>query len=112
MLFAPPHRQEASSPNILSGQQDPAQPIDIVESPTSRQGYFIQAGAFASKQNADRVIQKLSHIGHAFVDSLQRSRGLLYRVRVGPYPSHESASDRLHELYKIGIKDATVVAVR
>lgn len=95
-------------------------PIDLsredvfVPSPatTSTMGYFIQAGAFASQPNAARLVSRLSHIGHAFTENIQRSSGTLHRVRVGPYASYGEASNFLHELFRMGIKDATVVAVK
>lgn len=79
---------------------------------SDQRGYFIQAGAFASKSNADQLTSRLSHIGRAFIDHLQRAGGTLYRVRMGPYDSYGEASNLLHEVFKLGIRDAAVVAIK
>ena len=80
--------------------------------PATRGGYAIQVGAFASQHNAAQLQQKISHIGQVFIDQLERASGTLYRVRIGPYPSYSDASNRLHEAFKLGIKDAAVVAIK
>lgn len=83
-----------------------------VELPPPIRGYLIQAGAFSSQANANRLVGKLAHVGNAYVDRMDRAAGVLYRVRLGPYQSQAQASDFLHELFKLGIKDATVVAAK
>lgn len=87
------------------------QPINTVDPPAARSGFAIQAGAFSSHENAKRLSERLSTIGSSFIDPLERAGTTLYRVRVGPYDSHSLASDQLHQLYRMGIKDAKVVSI-
>lgn len=76
--------------------------------PKTQTGYMVQAGAFSSSANANTIANKIRHFGSVMVDHLPRGKTSLYRVRLGPFASKSEAEQRLHDLFKIGIKDARV----
>ena len=53
--------------------------------PGKTQGFVVQLGSFSSKENAEKLNQRLLDAGFkAFVEPLQSSQKTVYRVRVGP----------------------------
>ncbi|MFM1892113.1 MAG: hypothetical protein RLZ44_1190 [Pseudomonadota bacterium] len=90
-----PHRPERAAP-----APTPAQPPDI----------FLQAGAFASEDNARRMRERLEQ-------SLARSVRVqpngaaqsVFRVQVGPLNSVEQADALMAQLERLGVNDAHVV---
>jgi len=69
---------------------------------------YVQAGAFAERANADRLLARLraTGIGAAFVRRDDIDGRALYRVRVGPVPSVAEFDRVVEELRAIGIPDA------
>ena len=65
----------------------------------AREGYAVQLAAFSDDKGANALSNKLKRAGYpAFTEAISTSRGTLWRVRVGPYPSREAAAqsrDRL-----------------
>jgi cell division septation protein DedD len=67
-----------------------------VEKTTSATGWMVQLGVFASRANADRLMQDLK--GKGFHTSVSESTGggrTLWRVRAGPVPER-AAADQLN----------------
>ena len=59
----------------------PAEP----EATANAGGWVVQLGSFASRDNAQRLVQELRHKGYtAFESEFHGSTRVLYRVRVGP----------------------------
>ena len=57
-----------------------------------REGYAVQLAAFADDRGANSLAGRLKKAGYAaYTEPLKTSKGTLWRVRVGPYPSHEAA---------------------
>ncbi|CAG0979993.1 hypothetical protein BURK1_01692 [Burkholderiales bacterium] len=65
----------------------------------ARNGFVVQLAAFSDDKGANALGNRLRRAGYAaYTESLTTSRGTLWRVRVGPYPSREAAAqarDRL-----------------
>ena len=64
-----------------------------------REGYVVQLAAFSDDKGANALVNKLKRAGYpAYTETVTTSRGTLWRVRVGGYPSRDAASqsrDRL-----------------
>lgn len=55
-------------------------------------GFSVQLAAFADDKGANALANKLKKAGYAaYTEPLSTSRGTLWRVRVGPYPSRDAA---------------------
>jgi len=73
---------------------------------------YIQAGAFSSYANADRLRDRLAAAGHWAISAVQSSGHLLYRVRLGPFDAVEDADAALDKLTGLGSNDAQIVVDR
>lgn len=97
----------------LTGQTAPATGSDPVglsfgaHEQASR--FFIQAGAFADRANAERLAHDLAGVGVA-IAPLQTGDGTLHRVWVGPYGSLASANAALEHILDSGlISEAQII---
>ena len=70
---------------------------------------YIQAGAFGSIDNANRLKTRLSGAGTVFVSEIKRNGLKLYRVRMGPFDELSEADAALAALVKLGSNDAQIV---
>jgi rare lipoprotein A len=70
---------------------------------------YIQAGAFSSIDNANRLKTRLSSAGAVFVSEIKRNGQKLYRVRMGPFDALDEADTALAQLVKLGSNDAQIV---
>jgi rare lipoprotein A len=73
---------------------------------------YIQAGAFNSRDNAERLKAQLAGAGDIFVSTQVLEGRPLYRVRSGPYDDLEAANAALARLTGLGNNDATIVVDR
>lgn len=71
------------------------------------EGYAVQLAAFSDDKGANALAHRLKKAGFsAYTEPLKTSKGTLWRVRVGPYPSREAAiaaRDRLKQEGHSGI---------
>jgi len=59
---------------------------------TSKDGFAVQLAAFADDKGANALANRLKKAGYpAYTEPLNTSRGTLWRVRVGPYASRDTA---------------------
>ncbi|HEX3954562.1 MAG TPA: septal ring lytic transglycosylase RlpA family protein [Stellaceae bacterium] len=70
---------------------------------------FVQAGAFAVPENAQRVRARIATLGSAEIVSGAGNGGMLYRVRVGPVASQAEAQRLLDKVVGSGYPGARVV---
>jgi rare lipoprotein A len=70
---------------------------------------YVQAGAFTTIANANRLKARLASAGGLFVSPIDRGGQRLYRVRSGPYDDVESADAALARLNGLGKNDAQIV---
>lgn len=64
-----------------------------------REGYAVQLAAFVDDREANSLAKSLKKSGYtAYTEPLKTSKGTLWRVRVGPYPSREAAVAALDKL--------------
>jgi rare lipoprotein A len=71
--------------------------------------YRVQAGSFASRDNAERAAARLGSAGQASVEPIQRSQGVLYRVVVNAGPDEAEAFGMRDRVASLGFSDATVL---
>jgi rare lipoprotein A len=71
--------------------------------------YYVQAGAFTQRENAQRLKDRLSDAGDPTISSIDRNGALLYRVRIGPFDSVGAADAALARLSGVGGSDAKIV---
>ncbi len=86
----------AAAPRSAAAASPPAAPDD-------KGGYVVQAAAFSSKANAQRLAAMLDG---GFVSQ----SGSYYRVRCGPYPTRGQAEAALAKVRAAGYSDARVVS--
>ena len=81
---APPQTAEKSkAPEVRAAD---------AQAPTAHEGFAVQLAAFADDKGANALAGRLKKAGYAaYTEPLKTSKGTLWRVRVGPYPSREAA---------------------
>jgi DedD protein len=58
-----------------------------------REGYAVQLAAFSDDKGANALANRLTKDGYpAYTEPYRTSRGTLWRVRVGPYPTRDAAA--------------------
>lgn len=124
----PPPRSETKSANatdekqrfdfykILPGKEDtsPDQGKDVGKAaPQGKEAFFLQAGAFSSAPEADNMKARLALLGvEAMIQSTPNAdKGLVHRVRVGPYTSVDELN-RVREALKQNGIQTTLIRVR
>ena len=70
---------------------------------------YVQAGAFGSLANANRLKIRLAAAGGLFISSIDRNGQRLYRVRIGPFDDVSAADAALARLVGLGSNDAQIV---
>ena len=87
-----------------------AKPAAAAETKTIQKDYWVQAGAFLSKELADRAKSTLGNKGLSAVITNQEKDGdTYYRVRIGPYTSQNEADYWLAMLKAIdGFQDSRI----
>jgi len=104
-LPAPPPSPE---PARLDSGQLPTGQVTVVPVPAATHLY-IQAGAFGTLANADRLRNKLAAAGDMNISPIDRNGQRLYRVRMGPFDDLESADAALARVSALGGTDAQIV---
>jgi rare lipoprotein A len=70
---------------------------------------YVQAGAFGTRANAERLKTRLVAAGGLMISPITRNGQTLYRVRVGPFDELSSADAALARVVKLGSNDAQIV---
>ena len=76
---------------------------------TDNTGIFVQAGAFAKKNNAAALQARLKDFTEARISEVKTDAGLLYRVRIGPLASPDEADRLLLKLADHGVVGARIL---
>ena len=73
---------------------------------------FVQVGAYDRRENARRVAKRLedARIDDVYLDQVLTARGLLHRVRVGPFEDAESLDRMLARVNAMGYRSIVVPA--
>jgi rare lipoprotein A len=70
---------------------------------------YIQAGAFAQMDNANRVRARIAGLGGAQITAVRVNGNNLFRVRLGPMASVDDADKMLARVLASGLPDARIV---
>jgi DedD protein len=75
------------------------------------EGFVVQLGVFADKENAKKLEARLAKAGvEHYSESVSAGGGEQTRVRAGPYPSREAAEQAREKLKGMGLAPGPVIA--
>jgi rare lipoprotein A len=103
----PPSAPRRQWPSLISSAHAASPPVPSAPPGSGR--IFIQAGAFAVPENAQRVRMRVAALGNTEVLRTTLNGTALYRVRVGPVASEAEARRLLHRVVDSGYPEARVV---
>jgi rare lipoprotein A len=97
------------APQVVATRSDavPDGQVAIVPVPAVT-AIYVQAGAYASLDNANRVVTRLKSVG-ARVSQTMREGRPLYRVRIGPFQDVGQADAALSRVHALGQDDVAIV---
>ena len=80
----------------------------VQNEPVTRTRIYVQAGAFASEANADRLRDRLAGQGAQVLPAPGLGKPI-YRVRIGPLKDVGTADQQLNQVIQSGVPDAKIV---
>ncbi len=103
----PAPSKAAAAPKSESPKPDPVAASGVSNPSTASaakaESFVVQLAAFADDKGANALAGKLKRAGYpAYTEPVQTSRGTLWRVRVGAYPSRDAASEARTKLKSDG----------
>jgi rare lipoprotein A len=107
-LIASAHA-ETLPPSPVRLAAAPSTQSDRVITTSGSSRIFIQAGAFAVPENAQRARSRFSALANVEVANIAAHGSPLYRVRLGPVATAEEADRLLSRLVSSGYPDARIV---
>lgn len=105
-LIAPAGASEA--PPAAVSTQMPAFP-PIQQQNDLANAVYLQVGAFADRQNVERLVGRLKELAEVEVTPLERGGRMLYRVRLGPLDNLQQAETLQSRVAQFGITDAKII---
>ena len=97
----------STTPKASAPTAPPAAPAPSASTPVANGTFAVQLAAFSDDKGANALAGRLKRSGYsAYTEPFKTSKGTLWRVRVGPYPSREAANaarDRLKSEGQSGI---------
>jgi rare lipoprotein A len=105
------------SPSLSAPPINPPDPVKRASpltttasvTPAAKAGFRIQAGAFSSRENAEKAVQQLALAGSARIEPLERPSGTLYRVVVAAGDDEGEAWSLRQRVEALGYAGATVL---
>ncbi len=98
-----------ASLTVVLPEPKPAPEPQLTQVPVpSATAIYVQAGAFASVENANRVVARLHEVG-AKLSPVKRDGKPLYRVRIGPFQDVNQADAALAKVTALGHDGAAIV---
>jgi rare lipoprotein A len=109
-----PPRPAAPEPEIVGGavaaaQMPPSSPKSYADQAEPSGRIYIQAGAFAMRDNAERVQSRIARLGSVLVTTASINGVAVYRVRLGPVESAAQADRLLALVVSSGYPAARIV---
>jgi len=95
-----PETPKAAEPakSAEAGKAAPA-PAPATAAEPPREGFVVQLAAFSDDKGANALAGKLKRAGYpAYTETITTSRGTLWRVRVGGYPTRDAAGQSRDKL--------------
>ena len=89
---------------LLDGSRPEPTPSRAVPATDNRSRVFVQLGAFAERDNAQRIVQRIAQagLGHASIVTTRIDSREIHRVRIGPLESVDAAESLVIRLEKLG----------
>lgn len=84
----------------------------VTRVPVDQARMYIQAGAFARFDNANRLRARLSVLGPARITAVRLGKVQMFRVRVGPIDELPAADRMLEQVIAAGYTDAQIIVDR
>lgn len=114
VLAAKPEPEWSPSPTLSAPPINPPDPVRAAPpappvAAVSKAGFRIQAGAFSSRENAEKAVQQLALAGSARIEPLERPTGTLYRVVVAAGDDEGEAWSLRQRVEALGYSGATVL---
>jgi rare lipoprotein A len=106
-VAAPRPPQAPPEPPLLLAP--PPLPEHVTNVPVRATNIYIQAGAFARAENANRLKAKLANLGPVRVSGQWVNGANFYRVRIGPLGSVAEADRLLDRVLDSGVAEARIV---
>lgn len=98
----------APQPELPAVDTQPTGEVQHVPVPATTHMY-VQAGAFSSMANANRLKDRFAAVGDLVISPIDRGGQRLYRVRIGPFDDVSLADAALARLTGAGSTDARIV---
>jgi cell division protein FtsN len=99
---------------ILPGDdsEKPAKESSKASTPSGKEAFFLQAGAFQNAPDADNLKARLALLGieSSIETTATAEKGVLHRVRIGPYTSVEELNRTRDTLKQNGVQTTLVKA--
>jgi rare lipoprotein A len=89
--------------------EPPPLPERVAIMPVKSTRIYVQAGAFAQPDNAQRLKMKLNGLGSVMVSGAQVNGTEIYRVRLGPLATIDEADQLLSRVVGSGVPEARIV---
>jgi Flp pilus assembly protein TadD/cell division septation protein DedD len=108
---APPARRQlavSANPPLTTRTPAEAAPAPAPKADAAIHAYYVQAGAFATEDRADKLAATLNMMGARVSPTTVNGRSL-FRVRLGPYKDPQQANDALSMAKSMGHADVKVV---
>ncbi|HEX4079820.1 MAG TPA: septal ring lytic transglycosylase RlpA family protein [Rhizomicrobium sp.] len=116
VAIAPAAASEEAAPVVPEASPPPApllRPAEPAPAPVTADSspphLYVQAGAFAARENAERLKAELSDAWNLTISSIDRNGRILYRVRLGPFDDIGAANAAVARLAGLGSSDARIV---
>lgn len=105
----PDQKNIGSSPIMGVASANAAEKEPAHSAETAAKHIFIQAGAYGSKDRAEKVAASLSKLGRVGVKPVKVKNGTVYRVRLGPLKDSAYANQVLDQVVDMGNPQAIIV---
>ncbi len=91
-----PRVVKSGEEKISTRDLKPNKPLDTIK---GNQQWAVQMGSFSSKENADRLVQRLkTQKNLAYSEDIETNGKVVYRVRVGPFDSKSKTEEMKKKL--------------
>ena len=111
-VAAPRQLAVSANPPLTRAPQTPQTAQAAAPAPQQQaaaHAYYVQAGAFATEDRADKMAATLDSMGARVSPTTVGGRSL-YRVRIGPFKDSQQANDALNVAKSMGHADVKVVS--
>ena len=71
--------------------------------------FYIQAGSFASEENAHKLSTKIETIAKTEIGKVEMGAKVWWRVRLGPFSNKNESTEALNRVHEAGVNDARIV---